>query len=383
MRPTSIRRLAWFAIAAQFLFIAAWIVAGAIDPGYSHLQEGVSALAGEDAAHPWIVTAGIAILGLSFWAVAICLLRVLPRRPAATVAATLFGICGLGSILTAAFPVECSIGGAQVCTDAFKAGDLSWQTYAHVWAADGVQLALLFTPFAIARALWPSRVSPLLVLGGLIGGFIGIGLFFWGFFDAAPGGLDQRIGLLVVHQWIGLIALGVLDATPRDEPPPKPTSMPPRDFFASAWTAQGELTLLPRFIWGRFSQRFDLTREITWISDDAWIVDDRAVLAAGGVETRRLVCRFVESDRILVTAAELPDGAEVTLSEEGYRIWPFRVLVPIGPIGFILSARDEHRLDPDGTLVDTMRLRFVGVPIATLAIRARVSEPRDPRPEAA
>jgi hypothetical protein len=372
MSPSTVRRLAWFAIAAQFLFIASWIVAGALDPGYSHLQEGVSALAGEDAAHPWIVTAGIAVLGLSMWAVAAGLAHVLSRRPASRVAVGLFAFAGLANVLIAALPVQCSIGGVQSCTDAFNAGDLSWQTYAHAWLAGAVQLALLFTPFAIARAVWPSRLSPLLVIGGALGGAIGIALFVWGGFDAAPGGLGQRIGLFVVHSWIGLIALGILDATPREEPPPKPTPMSPRDFFASAWTGEGELTLLPTFIWGRFRQRFTLTREITWISDDAWVVDDRAVLAAGGVETRRLVCRFTASDRILVTAAELPDGAEVSLSEEGYRIWPFRVLVPIGPIGFILGARDHHRVEDDGTVVDTMEFRFVGVPVARLKIRAGV-----------
>ena len=36
------RGLVWIAVAGQVLFMVAWIVAGAIDRGYSHLDEGVS-----------------------------------------------------------------------------------------------------------------------------------------------------------------------------------------------------------------------------------------------------------------------------------------------------------------------------------------------------
>src|SRR3954452_7927605 len=60
------RALVWLAIGAQPAFLASWIVAGALQPGYSHAAQGVSTLAARDGAHPWIVSAGIALFGVSF-----------------------------------------------------------------------------------------------------------------------------------------------------------------------------------------------------------------------------------------------------------------------------------------------------------------------------
>src|SRR4051812_48511641 len=65
MGRSSIRSLAWFALAAQALFVIAWVVAGALQPGYSHAESAVSALAAKGAAHPWIVMVALTLLGLS------------------------------------------------------------------------------------------------------------------------------------------------------------------------------------------------------------------------------------------------------------------------------------------------------------------------------
>src|SRR4051794_7619712 len=36
------RKLAWAALVGQVVFIASWVVAGALQPGYSHADQGVS-----------------------------------------------------------------------------------------------------------------------------------------------------------------------------------------------------------------------------------------------------------------------------------------------------------------------------------------------------
>ena len=59
------RALVWCALAGQLLFAAAWIVAGALEPSYSNVSQPVSALSARDAAHPWIVIAGLALSGLT------------------------------------------------------------------------------------------------------------------------------------------------------------------------------------------------------------------------------------------------------------------------------------------------------------------------------
>jgi hypothetical protein len=95
--PTTAHRLAplarpfaWAALAGQLVFVLAWIVAGALEPGYSHVEQGISELAARDATNPWIVGAGIVVLGLSIAALAPGVLAVLPRRRATVLAAALF-----------------------------------------------------------------------------------------------------------------------------------------------------------------------------------------------------------------------------------------------------------------------------------------------------
>jgi hypothetical protein len=50
--------------------------------------------------------------------------------------------------------------------------------------------------------------------------------------------------------------------------------------------------------------------------------------------------------------------------------------VPVGPLRFVLWCRESHRLQPDGTIVDTMRLRWHGLPVARITIRAGAKRER-------
>src|SRR4051812_34931251 len=77
------RKLAWAALVGQVVFIASWVVAGALQPGYSHANQGVSELGARGAEHPLIVNAGLVVFGLTFVALGVALLAVLPSRGAA------------------------------------------------------------------------------------------------------------------------------------------------------------------------------------------------------------------------------------------------------------------------------------------------------------
>src|SRR3954467_14198379 len=151
MSRSTVRTLAAGAIAAQVVFVVAWIVAGALDPGYSHIKEGVSELGGRDAAHPWIVHGAIFLFGLSFAAAGVAMRAVLPRRRARTVAVALFVATGAVTAAVAFLPVDCSFG-HQSCEDAWRAGRLSWQTDAHMWINLVSPLLIASLPFAVAAA---------------------------------------------------------------------------------------------------------------------------------------------------------------------------------------------------------------------------------------
>jgi hypothetical protein len=81
----------------------------------------------------------------------------------------------------------------------------------------------------------------------------------------------------------------------------------------------------------------------------------------------------VAADRVEITAADLPEGASVTIEEDGYRMAPFRMAFPIGPVGLPMRVHDVSRVEEDGTLLNMFEARalFVGLLLARLTFRVR------------
>ena len=379
----SIRSLAWFAIAAQAVFVAAWIVAGALQPHYSASDSGVSALAAHGMRDPWIAMAGFVVLGLGVAALAPGLRAVLPRRRRQPPRGGLFVIAGAGFVVAGLSRLDCDLSQAA-CNARFDAGSLSWHTSLHVWAGVATEVALVLTPFALAYVLWPSPVGVLALTCGTTGITIGVaGVILHG--AGAPDGVVERIELAFTHAWVVIVAAGILYETRRAPKLSAPAALRPRDFFGSAWSGEGVALGVPAFLWRRFGPRFTLTRETTWHSEQVALVRDRAVLSNGRVEERVRYARFVDPSHIHVSSDDMPDGAEVTIDEEGYRISPYRVLAPVGPLRFILRSRDQASVEPDGTLHYIARLSWYGLPVARLEMRARAVDTTPPasRPPAA
>jgi Protein of unknown function (DUF998) len=216
-----VRALACVAIAAQVVFVAGWIVAGALEPGYSSVRSYVSELGRRGAAHPWIFDVSVVVWGAGFIALGVALLPALRTRRWAWVAPALFVLAGVCAILDAPLRLDCASTINRLCRARETAGMLSWREYGHVWASFGMELSLLLTPFALARSLWPGRLSKLVLLGAVVvtivlvllagvAGWIGAhSPYSW---DA---GLWQRIWLLVVHGWVFICAAAlILEATP-------------------------------------------------------------------------------------------------------------------------------------------------------------------------
>jgi hypothetical membrane protein len=380
IRAPLARRAAWVALAGQLAFVAAWIVGGALEPGYSHFDQGFSELGARNAAHPALMNAGYLVLGVSFLALSAALWAVLPARPAGRVAAGAFAVSGLAVIAVGLLPVDCGLSGER-CLDAFDAGDLSWQTYAHVWVGLVFDVAFVITPFALARALWPRHVSLLVLLAAATALPILVGVLAAGELFGGGDGLAQRLGFVAVHVWAGLVAVGVLSATRSPAPPGALIPMRPRDFFGRAWTGRGELTFWPPFLWGRAPRGFEFRRTVEWVSDEVWLAEDRIAFDDGEVEVHRMVAQLAGPDRIHVMGDDVPGGADLLLEEGGYRMTPYRFAIPIGPVRFALRPRDEVRpAGDDGTLEWTIRFRWFGLPVARL--RGLVRPHGDPPGEA-
>jgi hypothetical membrane protein len=123
-----VRRVPWWAMVSSSLalvfLVGGWTVAAAVQPAaYDPFRDTISALAGHDAAHRWIMTVGLAGVGICHLATAAGL------RPARAAGRITLGLGGAATLLVAASPLPHS-GGSQ---------------------RHGVAAALAF----VALALWP------------------------------------------------------------------------------------------------------------------------------------------------------------------------------------------------------------------------------------
>jgi hypothetical protein len=362
------RKLAWAALAGQVVFIASWIVAGALEPGYSHVDQGVSELGAHGAAHPWIVNAGLVLFGLTFVALGVALLAALPAR----LAAALFAAAGVAVILSGVIRLDCALSDPH-CEALWRAGKLSWHESGHLWAGLVSRILLALTPFALIRPLYPGPAAPLALGAGLNGIGIGVLAFFLYGSDRAGDGLVQRFEFAVLHVWVLIVAVGILYALRRPHAPGQLVRLRPRDFFSSAWSGEGTLLVWPFFLWRRLARPFEAHRRSTFISDRLVRFDDEAHFGGSRVMRRRTYCEFVSENRIEVTAGDLPEGAVVDVDEDGYRVTPFRMDFPIGPVNVPIRVHDVSRVEPDGTLVNAFEARSLvfGVLLARVTFKVR------------
>jgi hypothetical protein len=371
----SARALAWFAIAAQFAFVVAWVVGGALEDGYSHLDHHVSELGADGAANPALMNVAIVVLGLGIAGLAPALVRVLPRRPAARVAAGLFLLAGVAIVVGGLFNSECSNAVDATCQDRWDGWDVDTSSKVHAWASFVAQILLLATPFALARALWNRAVAVPTLTAGVAGLGLGVAVTVLFGINHAPDGLTQRLGLTALHAWVILVAIGVLWETRKSPEAPPATPMRPRDFFGKSWVGDGEIVGWPYLFWRHFPRRLTLRREATFLTDEVWYFDDCARVEDGTVvHERRVFCVLVAPDRVHVTADPLLDGTEILLEEDGYRILPYRMAIPVGPVHFGVTVRDRATVE-DGTLVNRLKIRWFGLPVARVELRSRPEEP--------
>ena len=367
------RTLVWVAFAAQAAFFASWIVAGALEPHYSHVQSYVSELAAQNATHPWIETIGIAALGLSLIALGAALPAALPRRRA--LPALAFVAAGVVAGLAAAFPLDCSTTIDHHCKALQDAGDLSWHHYAHLWLGLANTIFLVLTPFALARALWPGTTAAVLLSAGSTGVGIAVLSFVGGGAPGAAAGLIQRLGLVVVLVWVVIVGVWVLWATRGARRTSGLIPMRPREFLARSWNGEGVLVLRPFFLGRLFAQRVEARRESVWISERVWRIDDEAYFGDGRFERRQMYCEFVSDSHVRLTANDLPDGADVWLEPEGFRLSEFRMAWPVGPFPLIVRCSDRSFFEPDGTFVNRIDIYSLGIriPVARVTFRMRSS----------
>lgn len=81
-----------------------------------------------------------------------------------------------------------------------------------------------------------------------------------------------------------------------------------------------------------------------------------------------MFCELTTPDRIHVTADDMPGGANILLRENGFFFTPYDVLGYNKGIRWKLRCYDENVLDVNGVIHDTVKMCFLGFPVATMQL---------------
>jgi hypothetical membrane protein len=204
MNPSKIATIALLGLVG---FVLAVVVAGAVTPGYSPVQEYISALAARTSPHPWIMTTGFACLAVSTVVAAMALSRRLTGT-SSIVGSVLLGLAGLALVGSAAFRLDCSPT-VESCAAAEVAGTVSGQHVLHNLVSLLSHVLLVIAYLVLSRALRRSSglarlARPTLVISLATLAFI-VGLVITDF--GQVGGIVQRVVVVVAYGWSVWLAL--------------------------------------------------------------------------------------------------------------------------------------------------------------------------------
>jgi hypothetical membrane protein len=196
---------ALFVLAGLALFWGAILAAAALNPGYSHRRDYVSALAANGAEHGWLGVLAIASVGGAMFAAGALI------RPLSRAAGYAIALAGIGFLVVSVTRLDCSNGAARCGLGGRFA--VSGSTEITHWTAATVSTTMLIAGIALTGiTLLRNRHT----LPGLI--TLAAGAVTAGAFLATGGqtpGEEQRVGIVVATSWLAAVAFAALAKKPR------------------------------------------------------------------------------------------------------------------------------------------------------------------------
>lgn len=150
------------------------------------------------------------------------------------------------------------------------------------------------------------------------------------------------------------------------------TPLEPRKFFSGVWRGEGEL--IPSFLsaWIVPKEQVRLRSRPIWLSDTIWKVEESFEFSSGRIIERKMFAELIASDRVHITADDMPLGADITLHERGFRFSPYYILVNFGGGKRQIRCKDDNRVDENGIIYDKIEMFFCGVRVAEMRLTVRV-----------
>ena len=204
------RRAAVSVLVLVALFWVAVVIAAAVNTGYSHSRDYVSALASVGADHAWLGVLALAAIGV---AVALTFFLV---RPISRVAAVAVALAGAGFVFGAFARLRCTEGAAFCGVGDRQSTDLeNTRGYLHEGAVIGSSLLLVVAMTALGVALLQQgrRAGG---IGSLIAAFATVVTL--ALVSGDTPGAEQRIWIAVMTLWVIGVAISALVRTDNPQP---------------------------------------------------------------------------------------------------------------------------------------------------------------------
>jgi hypothetical membrane protein len=197
--------LGWLALIGPIAFTVAWIVAEALQDGYSPRRDYISELAALDARHAWLMITGFLLLGVGTVALGIGLAGALTGR-LGRIGSILVALAGVGIIVAGLARVDCR-SRLDACAARIDAGDVSWHSATHELVSLVLFLALVAAPLVLARAFSGDEPWRHLHAYSITTGVVGLVLLVLLFSGVAGSwtGVVQRVFVTVLLLWIAIL----------------------------------------------------------------------------------------------------------------------------------------------------------------------------------
>jgi hypothetical protein len=150
------------------------------------------------------------------------------------------------------------------------------------------------------------------------------------------------------------------------------TPLQPKEFFTGIWKGEGELIPHPLLRWLIPRDKIRYSSQPTWLSDTIWKVEERFEFSSGDAIARTMYVEITGSDRLHVTADDMPLGADIILGQKGFRFTPYYVWSYYKGKRWRLRCFDENLIDESGAVNDRIRMFFFGFPVATMRLKVTV-----------
>lgn len=149
------------------------------------------------------------------------------------------------------------------------------------------------------------------------------------------------------------------------------TPLQPREFFRGIWKGEGELIPNPLLRWLIPREHITFVSKPVWLSENVWIVKERFEFSSGDVMARTMFIEVTGSERLHVTADDMPLGADIILQEKGFYFTSYLIWPHYKGRRWHLQCIDENLIDDNGTINDTIKMFFRGFPVATMHLVIR------------